>query len=168
MVLGADDDVGRWVTARTGGEWYPGMGRAIGFARGKMLVGGVTFFGYNGTNVWTGVASDDPRWLSRSNLAKIFDYSFRQLKVQRLTALVDASNTRSRLFVEYLGFSREATLEASAPDGGDQIAYVMRAEDCRWLHDLRYFARERRDGRRQAAAGSQLPGPRPAAGATQH
>lgn len=109
------------------------MGTAIGITRAESLVAGVTYFQYNGVNVWVGIAATDPRALSRGTLAKLFDYPFRQLKAKRITALVDASNTRSRRFTERLGFSIEATLEASAADGTDQILYRMRQEECRWL-----------------------------------
>lgn len=135
LLLGADDDVGRWVCAQLAHAevWTPGMGVAIGITRAESLVAGVTYFQYNGVNVWTGIAATDPRALSRGTLAKLFEYPFRQLKAKRITALVDASNTRSRRFTERLGFSAEATLEASAADGTDQILYRMRAGDCRWL-----------------------------------
>lgn len=135
LLLGADDDVGPWVCAQLPHEevWTPGMGVAIGITCAQSLVAGVTFFQFNGSNVWTGIAATDPRALSRGILAKLFDYPFRQLKAKRITALVDASNTRSRRFVERLGFSVEATLEASAADGTDQILYRMRQEECRWL-----------------------------------
>jgi RimJ/RimL family protein N-acetyltransferase len=135
MLLGADDDVGAWISARTGGEWVPGTGRAIGFTRGKSLVAGVLFAQYNGVNVWTGIASDDPGWCGRGSLALLFDYPFRQLKAQRITALIDASNARSIDFTTRLGFSHEATLEASAPDGGNQYVFRMKAEDCRWIRE---------------------------------
>jgi hypothetical protein len=133
MLLGADDDVGAWVASRTGGEWKPGSGRAIGFTSEQSLVAGVVFSQYNGINVWTGIASDDPGWCSRKNLALLFDYPFRQLKAKRISALIDASNARSIDFATRLGFSHEATLEASAPDGGDQFILRMRVEDCRWI-----------------------------------
>lgn len=135
LLLHADDDVGRWVCAQLPAQevWTPGMGAAIGITRAQSLVAGVTFFQFNNTNVWTGIAATDPRALSRGILAKLFDYPFRQLKAKRITALVDASNTRSRQFVERLGFSAEATLSASAADGSDQILYRMRQEECRWL-----------------------------------
>lgn len=135
VLLGADDEVGSWVCAQLPSRevWTPGMGAGIGITCAQSLVAGVTYFQFNGINVWVGIAATDPRALSRATLATLFDYPFRQLKAQRITALVDASNSRSRRFVERLGFSVEATLKASAADGSDQIVCRMRAEDCRWL-----------------------------------
>lgn len=135
VLLGADDEVGAWVCAQLlyPEHWTPGMGVAIGITRAQSLVAGATYFQFNSVNVWVGIASSEPGWINRATLRFLFDYPFGQLKAKRVSALVDASNTRSRRFAERLGFSVEATLEASAPDGGDQIVYRMRAKDCRWL-----------------------------------
>jgi RimJ/RimL family protein N-acetyltransferase len=151
VLIGADDDVGAWVNSRTPNPfpWIPGAGVAIGFTCAERLVAGVTYYGYNGANVWTGIASEEHGWINRRNLALLFDYPFRQLKVRRLSALIDASNTRSQDFVERLGFTREATLVDSATDG-DQFVYRMFARDCQWL-DVR---RKRERQGRQTTGGT--------------
>jgi RimJ/RimL family protein N-acetyltransferase len=146
MLLGADDDVGAWVSSRLAGEWSRGYGRAIGVTSGETLVAGIVFAQYNGCNVWVGIASEDPGWCNRRFLSLLFDYPFRQLQAKRITALIDASNARSIDFTSRLGFSHEATLEASAPNGGDQLVYRMKAEDCRWLRTQH----EQRKGRQTA------------------
>jgi RimJ/RimL family protein N-acetyltransferase len=147
VLIGADEDVGAWVAARLSQSWSTGLGRAIGFTRDQTLVAGVVYSQYNGTNVWTGIASDEVGWCSRKHLRFLFDYPFSQLNAQRITALIDASNSRSIDFTTRLGFSYEATLCGSAPDGGDQLIYRMTAEECRWLRE-----RKREHSRRRQAA----------------
>lgn len=132
VLLNADDDVGAWVSQRAGHGFVPGSCVAIGFTRAASLVAGVTYYGYNGVNVWMGIASEDHGWMNRRHLALIGDYPFRQLKVKRISALIDASNHRSLQFVERLGFKYEATLVDAAPDG-DQFAYRLLERDYPWL-----------------------------------
>ena len=145
VLVGADDEVTQWVRARIPN--YCGIARggstAIGFTRGEKLVAGVTYSGFNGVNVWFGMASEDYRWFNRANLWAIFHYPFSQLKVRRMSALIDASNKRSLRLAEHLGFSREATLVDSAPDG-DQHIYRLLVAECRWLNDLRWHREHRR------------------------
>lgn len=146
ILLGADDDVGAWVCARTPNPqaWVSGGGHAIGWTCGNKLVAGVTYSLFNGQNVWMSIASEDYRWLNRANLWAIFHYPFKQLKVKRISALIDASNKRSQRFVERLGLSREATLVDSAPDG-DQFVYRLFASECKWLNDLRFHREDKRE-----------------------
>lgn len=146
LLVGADDEVAEWVCARTPNPqpWVKGLGTAIGFTRGDKLIAGVTYSLFNGVNVWFGMASEDHRWFNRANLWAIFHYPFSQLKVQRLSALIDAGNSRSIRLAEHLGFSREATLVNSAPDG-DQHIYRLFASECRWLNDLRWHPVSKRE-----------------------
>lgn len=135
VLTGADDDVGAWIFARTRGTWVKGMGAAIGFTYETSLVAGVAYTMYNGANVWAAIAVDPAyqrRWLSRDALRVIFDYPFRQLGCQRISALVYETNTVSQRFLTRLGFHREATLANAAPDG-DMFVYALHAKECRWL-----------------------------------
>lgn len=134
LLLHADDDVGRWVVSRIDGldSWIVGMGRAIGFTLKQRLVAGAAFFRCNGANVEVAFASEDPRWMSRENLRLLFEYPFRQLKLQRLTAIVDKTNHGSRRLIEALGFEYEATLVRASPTG-DQFVFRMFAENCPWI-----------------------------------
>jgi RimJ/RimL family protein N-acetyltransferase len=147
LLLHADDDVGRWVAARIRGaeEWVLGAGRAIGFTYGLKLIAGVAFFRYNGANVEVAFASENPRWMSRQNLRLLFEYPFRQLRLRRVTAIVDDTNLASRKLIEALGFEYEATLVRASIDG-NQLVYRLFAEDCRWLGD----ADEQRETARSA------------------
>lgn len=97
------------------------------------LVAGVAYANYNGPNVECHIASDGSRrWLNREYLGVIFDYPFRQLKVDRITVCVGQGNTASRRFVQHLGFTEEAALAGAHPTG-DLIIYRLRKPQCRWL-----------------------------------
>lgn len=135
ILLGADDDIGRWIASRLPPgfeEWITGGGRAIGFAYRGKLIAGVAYFRYNGASLEVAIASESARWMSRHNLWLIFAYPFEQLGVRRITAIANASNHGSRKLIETLGFQHEATLAQAAPDG-DQIVYRMLRQDCRWI-----------------------------------
>lgn len=143
LLTGADDDVAGWVFARIQSEpWVRGSGHAIGWTRDNKLVAGVTYSSFNGQNVWMAIASEDSRWINRASLWAIFHYPFIQLKVKRISVLIDASNARSIEFVKRLGLSHEATLVDSAPDG-DQLVYRLFASECKWLNDLRFHREDK-------------------------
>lgn len=131
------DWVAPWVFGIAGGTWY-GEGQAIGLTRGEMLVAGVVFDHWNGSNINMTVASDGSRhWLNRDYLRRCFHYPFAQLKVRRITAVVAESNHDSRRFTEHIGFELETRLKDAHPLG-DLLVYVMRPEACRWLEGKKH------------------------------
>ena len=134
LLLGADDDVGRWITSRVphGEQWVDGGGTAIGFVSGEKIVAGAAYFRYNGASLEVAFASESPHWMSREGIRALFAYPFEQLRVKRLTAIPDASNHASRRLIEALKFTPEATLTQAAPDG-DQVVYRMLRDECPWL-----------------------------------
>jgi len=107
--------------------------QGIGVERSGELVGGVMYDDYNGSNIWMHVAGTEGiRWATRDFVRSVFRYPFEQLKCNRITGWVEASNERARRLDEHLGFWPEATLTGAAKDGGDVIIYCMRREDCRF------------------------------------
>lgn len=122
-----------WVQERTGGgQYFPGTCSAIGRIKDNQIAGGIYYEHYNGANVWCHIAGEDSRWLNREFLWMIFDYPFRQLGVNRMTAPVIESNGKCRNFVERLGFEIESTMSKAHPDG-DVIIYRLLKENCKWL-----------------------------------
>ena len=94
---------------------------------------GVWYENFNGANMMMHIASDGTKaWMTREYLWYAFFYPFVECGCKRVTALVAASNTDSRLFCERVGFSTEATLQDAAADG-DMIVYRMFRDECRWL-----------------------------------
>lgn len=134
-VTGLDNVVGAWVSREVGKLWYPGKGRAIGWAdaEGKLL-GGVTFFEFDGVNVWLDAAGiPKSGWLTRAGLKQIFDYVFVQLQCVRASLMVPANNAASLKMVKQIGFVQEAVLERAAPEGQDMLVFRMFREDCKWI-----------------------------------
>lgn len=131
-LFGADDDVARWVYARTRDVWIPGAGRAIGFIVGERLIAGAVYFRFNHANVELAFASEGALWMSRENIRQIFGYPFLQLKVKRVTVIADANNHASIKLNQYFGFKKEATLTDASPDG-DLYVFRMLRNECRWL-----------------------------------
>lgn len=120
---------------RTGdGDWISGA--TIGVSRDNSIVAGVTFTQWTGPNIFTAVAVEDRRAISRKFLFLCFWYAFEQLQCRRITALVNEDNSASIRGLEHLGFTREATLVDAAPKG-DVIVYRLFREDCKWLLSLK-------------------------------
>lgn len=106
--------------------------QGIGLERGGVLIAGALFEGFTGHNIWIHTAgAPGVQWLNRDFLRACFAYPFTQLECNRMSAWVEASNAKSRRFIEHIGFHREAVLERAAHDGGDVLLYVMWKEDCR-------------------------------------
>lgn len=123
----------RWVASRIGDHGNFGVAtQAIGWERNGRLVAGVVYADYNGPNVWCHIASEGSHWLTRRYLWAIFDYPFNQMNVKRITCPVGEGNSKSRRFVEKLGFKAETTLRAAHPTG-DLLLYSMFKESCRWI-----------------------------------
>jgi RimJ/RimL family protein N-acetyltransferase len=92
------------------------------------------FEGFNGANIWLSVAAAENRkWASREVLQAAFAYAFIAMGVRRVSARVDERNVLSRRMCLLAGFRKEARLQGAAPDGHDQIIYVMHRRDCRFI-----------------------------------
>lgn len=142
LIQDCSDLVGQWVCERTGGQWYPGCGTAIGFTFDDKVAAGAIYTAHTGADVQLGFAVDDRRVFNRASIWFAFWYPFQQLGCRRITARVDCDNLRSLALVEHLGFVREATLTDAAPNG-DQIQFRMLKSECRWLRDNRYHPKRR-------------------------
>jgi RimJ/RimL family protein N-acetyltransferase len=131
-----DDAVGVWVHSRLDSRWISGQGNAIGVVDDdNVLVAGVTYTQWTGTNIVMDVAADPKKfWCTPEILYMLFHFPFVQLNCTRVTAPVAASNTRCRRFVGKLGFTLEATLEGACKDG-DLLIYRMKKNECRWLEN---------------------------------
>lgn len=125
------DRIGPWVCARTGGTWVKGRGTALGKLVDGELVAGTLYEDYSGTNLTCHIAGDD-NWADRYFLGVIFQYPFWGLKVNRLTAPVCESNTKSVALLTKMGFNLEAKLHG-ATSKGDLLLYVMFKDECKYL-----------------------------------
>jgi len=130
------DIVGPWVSSKTGGHWCKGRGTAIGRLKDGELVAGVLYEDYTKANIVCHIAGDEG-WATRGFLGLIFDYPYNQLGVERITAPVHSDNVKSRLLMNRLGFTLEATLAKAIPQG-DLLLYRMFKSECRFLEDRFY------------------------------
>jgi len=105
---------------------------AIGLESNDKLVAGVVYSDFNGSNIFAGIAGDGKRWLTPDFLWFMFFYPFEQLKVKRVSACVERTNSVSQQFLEKLGFELECILK-HAGKTGDLLVYRMFKENCRYL-----------------------------------
>jgi RimJ/RimL family protein N-acetyltransferase len=98
------------------------------------VLAAVWFDGFNGANLNLHVAAKPgAQWLTRKFANIVFHYAFIQLGAKRVTGLVEENNYKARRFDEKLGFTLETKLKDASPYG-DMLVYVMRRDDCKWLH----------------------------------
>ncbi len=124
-----------WVAMQLKSRFVDATG--IGMERSGKLVAGVVYSDFNRANVNMHVAAIGNHWMTRYYLWMCFDYPFNQLKVKRITGLVEATNKDVIAFDEHLGFKYEARLK-DACVSGDMLIYVMRREFCKWLSIRRH------------------------------
>jgi RimJ/RimL family protein N-acetyltransferase len=106
---------------------------AIGLERHGEIIAGAVYEGFTGTNMYVHLAGvPGRRWMTREFLYAGFRYPFVQLKAQRITAPVEASNEDALRLNRHLGFVNEAVLRGAMPSG-DLILMVMWKERCRFI-----------------------------------
>jgi RimJ/RimL family protein N-acetyltransferase len=104
--------------------------KVVGLEHEGQILAGTLYERFNGHNVWVHIAAEQGRGgLHREFVWYCLHYPFEEMKVARMTAYIDASNTASRRVAEHLNFSQEAALAGAANDGGDAILYVLWKKD---------------------------------------
>jgi RimJ/RimL family protein N-acetyltransferase len=79
------------------------------------------------------IASHSPKWCSKLVLKIGFAIPFIQYGLNRMTATIRESNTKSIALVERLGFRRVGELEEFYESGESAILYGLTKTQCRWL-----------------------------------
>ena len=128
------EDVCRWVAERTGGEYFPGSGQALGRVSNGELIGGVLFDNCTGRSIQMHCAGTNGLWLGREFLRQIFHYPFNELQVNKCIALVDSTNTAALRLDTHLGFVVEAVIK-DAGRYGDTVILSMTRDQCRYLEN---------------------------------
>lgn len=104
-------------------------GQCIAFMDEDRIAGIVVYFNYRPPSIEVAIYCDDYRWaLNRDMVAMTIAYPFMQLGCQRITALVNKNNKRSRKMVKKLGFVEEGKLR-NAAESGDVFVYGLLPED---------------------------------------
>ena len=135
LLYGFDKMVCDWVASQlksslTGGDFEPCV--AIGIVDDQEeLVAGCIFNNYRMGEVELTFAAKNPSWATRDILRQLFDYPFRQLCVQRITAFIAKPNKRARRVIEGWGFVQEG-VKRKAIDGKDAIMYGCLPHEARF------------------------------------
>lgn len=93
----------------------------------------VVYTRFSAHNCEMSIATDgDRRWASREFLRACYAYPFEQLKLARITGVVEEDNTRALTMNRKLGHIEEGRLKSwfGTKDG---IVFRMCRNECRWI-----------------------------------
>ena len=128
IVLG--HEVGRWVAAKNNQMYFEANSQAVGWKKDGEIVAGVIYDSWNKRSIVCHIAVT--RTLTATFLAKVFDYPFRQLQVNKIIATVASKNFKSIRLVTHMGFKEEDKIKDAHPSG-DIVIFTMTKEDCKSL-----------------------------------
>lgn len=131
----------KWIEKRLPDQVELGDASCLGVVLDSKLVCVVAYNNYRKTDIELNIAADNPRFLSRSNVAGLLAYPFIQLKVRRVSALVNKTNVRCRKMAKGMGFVEEGKLRHAGPNKEAMFLYGMTADD--------YFARYLSNGKHE-------------------
>lgn len=80
------------------------------------------------------IAAVNKRWATKGSLEVLFAYPFKQVGVNRLTAVIAKKNKKSRSLAERLGFRLEGTLRRGLEDD-DLCIYGLLKDEVQWLRE---------------------------------
>lgn len=132
LLVGHDEYVAQWVGKRVGINYF-GPCVTFGVVRDDVLICGVVYNNFRGTDIEVTVVSATPRSCTRAVLRGVFWYPFNQLRVTRLTARTAVTNWRARTSLCRLGFQQEGVMRRGLHTGADAAIYGMLREECRWI-----------------------------------
>ena len=125
------EQIAAWVLEGFGGCFLPGY-KAIGVFDGDRLMGAAIFDAFTDKDCNFHVRIADRRCVSRRTLRAVFDYPFRQLRLDRVSAQVMADNEESLEAVQRLGFVYEG---AKRQKGPSQLMFGLMVHECPWVTD---------------------------------
>ena len=111
----------------------PEPNTSIGFVKDGSLIGGVTFSGYTGREIWAAIFVDDRSMWSRTNLKTMFSYPFLDCEVVRLVVLIKSDNETSKKMCKQLGFIQEGVYRKYFEDDADAVVMAMLKDECKWI-----------------------------------
>ena len=129
LVFGQDDAVAKYVGDNIAVPMVPPYVAIGGTRDGQTLCIGVVFNQYNGSNIE--ISLYGPRGLTRGNIRGIYDYAFKQLGVNRVTANTRRSNKRMQRMLPKFGFKFEGISARyfGPTKADDAIRFVLFPED---------------------------------------
>lgn len=131
--------IAEWIieTSGVGGHFLPDV-RVLAAFEGERLLGAVAYDAFNARDCNMHVCIADHRFMSRRVLRAVFDYPFRQLKLERVSAQVMSNNDKSLEFVQRVGFVYEGAKRLAGFDM--QMLFGMLKHECRWVTEPVEFA----------------------------
>lgn len=137
LVLDQGAEVSAWVAGQIPHMFGDGFGPAavaIGVVdRNGQGVGGVVFTDYlpKVGNIQLSFAATRANWLTKRLITAILRYPFRQLGVQRLTAVVPPSATNATQFLTRMGWKREGVIRLGYGNE-DAVIWGLLASEWKW------------------------------------
>jgi len=107
--------------------------KAIGVEKNGSIIASVVYTDYHPHMIEMHIASIDKTWATRHTLRTFFSYPFIQLKLERVQAILAASNEGAISMAKRLGFTFEGNHPKAFRGGVDAVSYGMLKSDCRWL-----------------------------------
>lgn len=133
LIYGDEERLLPWAASRVGIGDFRRDAYTIGLERDDNLVAVVVFDGFSTCDCNMHLASDGTgKWMNRAILAASFAYPFIQLRLNRVTGLVPATNEYALKLNEHLGFEREGLCRKALPDD-DMVVMGLLRENCRWV-----------------------------------
>ena len=124
--------VGHWVAEKLGSGYFAPRSNAIGLMKDNKLIAGVIYENWNRRSIMCHIAVEGR--LTRSYIGAIFNYPFNVCNVEKIIVPVESHNLKSVKLIENMGFTEEARIKDSQPNG-DTILYTMTKGNCRFLGD---------------------------------
>lgn len=138
-------NLGRWVTSRlfmtrqlrVGDYTVIGVARVNVEKEASEIIAGVLFHDYcamgDGGKIEVSMVAEDPKWAQPGIVRAILYYPFIQMNCHVLIATTNKTNTRTRRFLNGLGF-KERGIIPNRPHADDTVIYALRREDAaKWL-----------------------------------
>ena len=110
----------------------------IGFIENDNILGGFLFSDYDGNNIWVHLALESPRVCSKNRISYVFQYGFKQIGCNRMTALCRNGYERNERLLSGVGFVKEGIVRKCFKINGEYVdgaIYGMLKEECKWIKD---------------------------------
>ncbi len=108
--------------------------RAVAFVdESNVMHGGLVMTDYRGFDAQVSIYADTPRFIGLHALKHLMRWTFDELKLKRVTCLIDPNNKPSQTFARKCGFKFEGTMRRGLDGVNDAAIYGMLREDCFWL-----------------------------------
>lgn len=125
MIIHGDETLARWVADRIPHvtEFVPPY-TAVGVVRDGEIVAGAIYNNFNPPDIHMGFASSHPRWASKETIRVLLGWPF-DAGCERITVIVKKADSKTRRFVERLGFKMEGVHPKAFPNGATGLSYGL-------------------------------------------